>query len=116
MRSLFPDLHIRSHPTQAGIRPGEGFKPFQLLFILVNMMVLPIKTVHALMQRPMANFFQAPKDTFYRFKKGEWSWRPLYRRFLAYLGHRLKWSRTLTDNYLILDTTSSPNEGRLWKT
>jgi hypothetical protein len=112
MRSLFPDLHIRSHLTQAGVRKCEGVKPFRLLFILVNMMFLPIKTVHALMQRPMANFFQAQKDTFYRFKKGEWSWRPFYRRFLAYLGQRLKWSNTLKDNYLLLDSTVLAKRGK----
>jgi len=112
MRSLFSNLRIQSHLTAAGICKGEGYKPLHLIFILVNMMFLPVKTVHALMQRPLANFFQAHKDTFYRFKKGEWSWRPFYRRFLAYLGQRLQWSNTLTDNYLILDSTVLPKRGK----
>lgn len=112
MNSLFSELHIKSHLTGAGIRKCSEYKPLQLLFILVNMMFLPIKTVHALTQRPISNFFQAHKDTFYRFKKGEWSWRPFYRRFLAYLGQRLKWSRTLKDNYLILDTTVLAKRGK----
>jgi hypothetical protein len=112
MRSLFSDLHIQSHLTGAGIRKCEGYKPLHLMFILINMMFLPIKTVHALMHRPLTNFFQAHKDTFYRFKKGEWSWRPFYRRFLTFLGQRLQWSRTLKDNYLILDTTVLAKRGK----
>jgi len=112
MRSLFADLHIQSHLTGAGIRKGEGYAPLHLLFVMVHMMFLPIKTVHALMQKPLAHFFQAHKDTFYRFKKGEWSWRPFYRRFLAFLGQRLKWASTCKDNYLILDTTVLPKRGK----
>ena len=112
MRSLFFDLHIRSHLTGAGIRKCKGYTPLHLLFVMVHMMFLPIKTVHALMQKPLANFFQAHKDTFYRFKKGEWSWRPFYRRFLAFLGQSLKWSSTSKDNYLILDTTVLPKRGK----
>jgi len=98
MRPLFSVLHIQSPLTGAGIRKGEGYAPRQLLFVMVNMMFLPIKTVQALMQKLLANFFQAHKDTFYRFKQGEWSWRPFYRRFLASLGQPLKWSSTSKDN------------------
>jgi len=112
MKPLFADLHIQSHLTGAGIRKCEGYKPLHILFILINMMFLPIKTVHALMQRPLSSFFLAHKDTFYRFKKGEWSWRPFYRRFVAYLGQRLQWSRTIEDNYLILDTTVLAKRGK----
>lgn len=112
MRSLFTDLRIQSHLTAAGICKCEGYKPLHLMFILVNMMFLPVKTVHALMQRPISNFFQAHKDAFYRFKKGEWSWRPFYRRFLAYLGRRLQWFSTSEDNYFILDTTVFPKRGK----
>jgi hypothetical protein len=112
MRSLFSILHIQSHLTGDGIRKSEGYPPLHLLFVMVHMMFLPIKTVHALMQKPLANFFKARKDTFYRFKQGEWSWRPFYRRFLAFLGHNLKWSSTSPDNYLILDTTVLPKRGK----
>lgn len=112
MRSLFAELHIQSHLTGAGIRKCEGYTPLHLLFTLVNMVFLPIKTVHSLIQKPLTNFFRAKKDAFYRFKKGEWSWRPFYRRFLAYLGRRLQWSSTSEDNYYILDTTVFPKRGK----
>jgi len=112
MRSLFSDLRIQSHLTGAGICKREGYKPLHLMFILVNMMFLPIKTVHAFMKKPLANFFQAHKDTFYRFKKDEWSWRPFYRRFLTHLDQRLKWARTSKDNYLVLDTTVLAKRGQ----
>jgi hypothetical protein len=55
---------------------------------------LHIKTVHDLLKRPLESLLLAQKDAFYRFKKAEWSWGPFYRRFLASVGRRLKWSET----------------------
>jgi hypothetical protein len=42
----------------------------------------------------------------------EWSWGPFYRRFLALLGRRLKWSKTARENCLILDTTALAKRGK----
>ena len=112
IKELFSVLHIRSHLTGAGIRKHEGFEAGHLLFVLTNLAFLQIKTVHDLLQRPLQSLFQAQKDAFYRFKKAEWSWGPFYRRFLALLGRRLKWSKTARKNCLILDTTALPKRGK----
>ncbi|MCK9375579.1 MAG: transposase [Syntrophobacterales bacterium] len=105
-------LHIQSYLTGAGIRKHEGASARQLLFVLTNLTFLHIKTVHDLLRRPLKSLFKAQKDAFYRFKKAEWSWGPFYRRFLAYLGRRLKWSQTARDNCLILDTSVLPKRGK----
>jgi len=112
IKELFAVLHIQSHLTGAGIRKCEGFRPVHLLFVLTNLVFLHIKTVHDLLHRPLQSFFQAQKDAFYRFKKTEWSWGPFYRRFLAYLGRRLKWTQTARDNCFILDTSALPKRGK----
>ena len=112
IKELFAGLHIQSHLTGAGIRKGEGFSPRHLLFVLTNLPFLHLKTVHDLLQRPLHRLFLAQKDTFYRFKKAEWSWGPFYRRFLAHLGRRLHWSRTARENCLILDTSVLPKRGK----
>ena len=112
IKKLFAVLHIQSHLTGAGIRKHEGFGAGHLLFVLTNLVFLQIKTVHDLRQRPLHALFQAQKDAFYRFKKAEWSWGPFYRRFLALLGRRLKWSKTAWKNCLILDTTALPKRGK----
>jgi hypothetical protein len=112
IKDLFAALHIQSHLTGAGIRKHEGFGAGHLLFVLTNLVFLHIKTVHDLLQRPLHSLFQAQKDAFYRFKKAEWSWGPFYRRFLALLGRRLKWSKTARKNCLILDTTALAKRGK----
>jgi hypothetical protein len=112
IKELFAVLHIQSHLTAAGIRKHEGFSPRHLLFVLTNLVFLHIKTVHDLVQRPLQSLFLAQKDAFYRFKKAEWSWGPFYRRFLAFLGKRLRWSETVRDNCFILDTSALPKRGK----
>lgn len=112
IKDVFSVLHIQSHLTGAGIRKCEGFRPVQLLFVLTNLVFLHLKTVHDLVRRPLQSLFQAQKDTFYRFKKAEWSWGPFYRRFLVFLGRQLDWSQTARDNCLILDTSALPKRGK----
>lgn len=112
IKELFAVLHIQSHLTGAGIRKYEGASARQLLFVLTNLVFLHIKTVHDLLQRPFKFMVQAQKDAFYRFKKAEWSWGPFYRRFLAFLGRRLKWAQTARENCLILDTSALPKRGK----
>ena len=94
LKKLFAVLHVKSHLTGAGIRKCEGFSPLHLLFVLTNMAFLHIKTVNDLLHRPLQALFLAQKDAFYHFKQAEWSWRPFYRRFLAYLGRGLPWADT----------------------
>jgi hypothetical protein len=108
MKDLFANLRIKSHLTAAGIRKCEGFPPVHLLFVLTNTVFLHIATVHDLLSRPLKPFFQAQKDTFYRFKKAEWGWGTFYRRVILFLGRRLRWSRSAAENCLILDTTILP--------
>lgn len=112
IKELFTGLRVQSHLTAAGIRKQEGVSPVHLLFVLTNLVFLHLQSVHDLLQRPLQSLFLARKDTFYRFKRGEWSWGPFYRRFLAYLGKRLRWSETSRDHCLILDTSVLPKRGR----
>lgn len=112
MKDLFAKLRIKSHLTAAGIRKCEGYSPLHLLFVLTNVVFLHIATVHDLLSRPLKSFSQAHKDTFYRFKKAEWSWGAFYRRFIRFLGRRSGWFKSAQDNCLILDTTILPKRGK----
>jgi hypothetical protein len=55
-----------------------------------NPAFLKITSVHELMKQGISSFYQAHKDTLYRFKNGEWSWRPFYWRFIRHLGSKLQ--------------------------
>jgi len=112
VKKLFRVLRIRSHLTAAGIRKWDGYAPSHLMFVLVNLVFLHINSVHDLMKRSVVTFYQARKDTFYRFKNGSWSWRPFYWRFIRHLGNRLNWSITKQDNCFIIDSTVLAKRGK----
>ena len=89
IKKLFPLLRVKSHLTAAGIRKWEGYAPIHLLFVLVTLAFLKITSIHELIKHGVSSFYQARKDTFYRFKNGEWSWRPFSWRFIRRLGSKL---------------------------
>ena len=74
IKDLFPVLRLKSHLTAAGIRKWDGYAPIHLMFVFVTLAFLKITSVHELMKQTVSSFYQARKDTFYRFKNGEWSW------------------------------------------
>jgi hypothetical protein len=112
IKNLFPVLRLKSHLTAAGIRKWDGYAPIHLMFVLVTLAFLKITSVHELMKQTVSSFYQARKDTFYRFKNGEWSWRPFYWRFIRHLGSKLKWSRTRNENCFIIDTSVLAKRGK----
>jgi hypothetical protein len=112
IKNLFPVLRLKSHLTAAGIRKWDGYAPIHLMFVLVTLAFLKITSVHELMKQTVSSFYQARKDTFYRFKNGEWSWRPFYWRFIRHLGSKLKWSRTRSENCFIIDTSVLAKRGK----
>jgi hypothetical protein len=112
IKNLFPVLRLKSHLTAAGIRKWDGYAPIHLMFVLVTLAFLKVTSVHELMKQMVSSFYQARKDTFYRFKNGEWSWRPFYWRFIRHLGSKLKWSRTRNENCFIIDTSVLAKRGK----
>jgi hypothetical protein len=112
VRRLFTALRIKSHLTSAEIRKWDGYAPIHLMFVLVNLVFLHVRSVHDLTKRFVATFYRAQKDTFYRFKNSEWSWRPFYWRFIRHLGTRLNWSKTAKENCLIIDTSVLAKRGK----
>jgi hypothetical protein len=112
VRRLFKVLRIKSHLTSAEIRKWDGYAPIQLMFVLVNLVFLHVGSVHDLTKRFAATFYKAQKDTFYRFKNSEWGWRPFYWRFIRHLGTRLNWSKTVKENYFIIDTSVLAKRGK----
>jgi hypothetical protein len=112
IKKLFPLLRVQSHLTAAGIRKWDGYAPIHLLFVLVSLAFLKITSVHELMKQGLSSFYEARKDTFYRFKNGEWSWRPFYWRFIRHLGSKLTWSQTRDENCFIIDTSVLAKRGK----
>lgn len=105
---MLAKLCIQSHLT------GPGFARVRVSarFVLTHLVFPPLRTVPDLLHRPLEAYCQAYQGTFCRFKKAEWTRRPFYRRFLAYLGRLLQWTRTRKDNCLILDATVLPKRGK----
>ena len=112
VRKLFEVLRIKSHLTSAEIRKWDGYAPIHLMFVLVNLVFVHVGSVHDLTKRFVATFYKAQKDTFYRFKNSEWSWRPFYWRFIRHLGTKLNWSKTVKENYFIIDTSVLAKRGK----
>jgi hypothetical protein len=112
IKKLFPVLRVKSHLTAAGIRRWDGYAPIHLMFVLVTLAFLKITSVHELMKQGVSSFYQAHKDTFYRFKNGEWGWRPFYWRFIRHLGSKLNWSETRNENCFIIDTSVLAKRGK----
>ncbi len=112
IKKLFPLLRVKSHLTAAGIRKWDGYAPIHLMFVLVTLAFLKMTSVHELMKQGVSSFYQARKDTFYRFKNGEWSWRPFYWRFIRHLGSKLKWSQARNENCFIIDTSVLAKRGK----
>ena len=112
VRRLFKVLRIKSHLTSAEIKKWDGYAPVHLMFVLVNLVFLHVGSVHDLTKRFAATFYKAQKDTFYRFKNSEWGWRPFYWRFIRHLGTRLNWSKTVKENYFIIDTSVLAKRGK----
>lgn len=112
VRKLFKALRIKSHLTSAEIRKWDGYAPIHLMFVLVNLVFVHVGSVHDLTKRFVATFYKAQKDTFYRFKNSEWSWRSFYWRFIRHLGTRLNWSKTVEENCFIIDTSVLAKRGK----
>jgi len=112
LKKIFQLLRIRSHLTATGIRKWDGYAPTHLLFVLVNLVFLHISSVHDLMKRSVDSFYQARKDTFYRFKNSPWSWRPFYWRFIRHVGYKLNWSRSEAENCFVVDTSVLAKRGK----
>ena len=112
IKKLFPVLRVKSHLTAAGIRRWDGYAPIHLMFVLVTLAFLRITSVHELMKQGISSFYQAHKDTFYRFKNGEWGWRAFYWRFIRHLGSKLTWSETRNENCFIIDTSVLAKRGK----
>ena len=112
VRKLFKVLRIKSHLTSAEIRKWDGYAPIHLMFVLVNLVFLHVGSVHDLTKRVVATFYKAQKDTFYRFKNSEWSWRPFYWRFIRHLGTKLNWLKTVKENCFIIDTSVLAKRGK----
>ncbi len=64
VRKLFTVLRIKSHLTAAEIRKWDGYAPIHLMFVLVNLVFVHVRSVHDLTKRFVATFYRAPKDTF----------------------------------------------------
>ena len=109
---LFKALRIKSHLTSAEIRKWDGYAPVHLMFVLVNLVFVHVRSVHDLTKRFVATFYKAQKDTFYRFKNSEWSWRPFYWRFIKHLGTKLDWSESAAENCFIIDTSVLAKRGK----
>ena len=112
VRKLFKVLRIKSHLTSAEIRKWDGYAPIHLMFVLVNLVFVHVSSVHDLTKRFVATFYKAQKDTFYRFKNGEWAWRPFYWRFIKHLGIKLNWSESAEENCFIVDTSVLAKRGK----
>jgi hypothetical protein len=74
---VFKKLKIRTGLNRAGIVKKDGHHAGHLLFIMVLLPILKIKTVRGFCKKHLEQWSEARKDSFYRFKTRDCRWRSL---------------------------------------
>ncbi len=74
---VFKRLRIKTGLNRAGIVKKDGYHAGHLLFILVLLPILKIKTVQGFCRKHLEQWSEARKDAFYRLKTKDYRWRSL---------------------------------------
>lgn len=77
MDEVFKRLKIKTGLNRAGIVKKDGHHAGHLLFILVLLPILKIKTVQGFCRKHLEQWSEARKDSFYRLKTKDYRWRSL---------------------------------------
>jgi hypothetical protein len=113
MARLFDSLRIGTLLALTKIRKQEGYHAFSLLFTLINLPFLQIRTVRQLCRRQYFNWSESQKDTLYRFKSRGYRWRSFLYKVLQRLVEILALEKlALEEKHFIIDDTILAKRGK----
>lgn len=109
----FTRLGFRTQMNRAKIIKKDGYHAAHVLFVLVLLPLLKIRSVRSFCRKHLEQFTRSRKDTFYRFKTRGYRWRTFLYSIMQEIRQALKLSETpLAERYFIIDDSILPKRGR----
>jgi hypothetical protein len=104
---VFSTLKFKTWLCKANIVKNDGYHACHLLFILVILPLLKVKTVHSFCQKHWLQWSSAQKDTLYRFKQNtRYRWRAFMYKTNSQIFKAIELSKDLQqDIYFVIDDT-----------
>ena len=110
---VFSTLGIKTCLSISRITKAAGFHPSHILFALVMMPILNIKTVHSYCRRIWDRWLKTGKDTFYRFKENPYNWRTFLNQVNKHIFSSINLEKSpKNETYFVLDDTITEKRGK----
>jgi len=112
--AAFSALKFKTWLCKSNIVKKDGYHACHLLFILVILPLLKVKTVHSFCQKHWLQWSSAQKDTLYRFKQNaNYRWRTFMYKTNSQIFEAIELSKQLQqDTYFVIDDTILAKLGR----
>ncbi len=113
--TVFSSLKFGTWLSRTNIRKQEGYHASHVLFILILLPLLRIKTVHSFCTRQWEHWSNSKKDTFYRFKQNtQYRWRTFIYKINLEIFKRLRLSKIpQEERYFVIDDTVIQKIGKM---
>jgi len=105
-------LWFKTLLSRTNIKKADGYHTAHLLFILILLPILKIKTVHGFCQKHWYHRAVSKKDTFYQFKQAVYRWRSFMFKVITEISSMLMFERyPREEQYLVIDDTVIAKRG-----
>ena len=110
----FSALKFKTFLCRANIVKKEGYHAAHLLFILIILPILKVKSVHSFCQKHWQQWSKAQKDTLYRFKhNANYRWRSFLYKTNSQIFKAIELEKTpQQERYFVIDDTILAKAGR----
>ena len=114
INSAFSSLKLKTWLCRTNIVKKDGYHASHLLFILVLLPILRIKTVKGFCEKHWQHWSESKKDTFYRFKhNASYRWRSFMYKVNVHIFKILELDKTpQEERYFVIDDTILQKLGR----
>ncbi len=109
----FTRLGFRTQMNRAKIIKKDGYHAAHVLFVLVLLPLLKIRSVRSFCRNHLEHMTSSRKDTFYRFKARGYRWRTFLYSIMQEIWKVLNLDNTpIKERYFIIDDSILPKRGR----
>ncbi len=105
--TAFSSLRFGTWLNRTNIRKQEGYHASHVLFILILLPLLRVKTVHGFCKKQWEHWSDGKKDTFYRFKQNtQYRWRTFVNKINLEIFKKLHLNKIPQgERYFVIDDT-----------
>jgi ubiquitin len=113
--AAFSSLNFKTWLCKSNIIKKDGYHASELLFILMILPMLKVKTVHSFCRKHWHHWSRAKKDTLYRFKENtRYRWRSFMYQINTEIFKRIELDKIpQEERYFVIDDTLLPKLGRM---